>query len=72
MNDDPILALTRHAIDAMQAAVAAQQRWYTLNAAVTAQAVQQILAGGGGEAFLRSVTVSLSALDSSSSSSENA
>ena len=66
MDDDSLVALTRHAVETIHAAVARQERWYTLNAAVTAQAVNQLRAGAtgpAGDAFLRSVAAALSALD---------
>lgn len=63
---DPTLALARHAIDSMYAAVERQQRWYTLNAAVTVHAVQQLQAGPVADGmFLRTVAAALSTLEDS-------
>jgi hypothetical protein len=63
---DPILSLARHAMDSMYAAVERQQRWYTLNAAVTVHAVQHLQAGSAADgAFLRTVAAALSTLEDS-------
>jgi hypothetical protein len=63
---DPLQALVREAVQALHASVARQQQWYTLHAAVTVQAINQLwsgAAGAAGDSFLRSVVVALAALD---------
>lgn len=60
---DPLAALARHAVDSMYAAAERQQRWYTLNAAVTVRAVQQLQTGSADGSLLRDVATALSLLE---------
>ena len=60
--DEACLNLARSVAQAMYEAVASQQRWYSTNAMVTAQAVQLVLSAPA-TALPDSVAVALDLLD---------
>lgn len=60
--DEAYLNLAHSVTLAMQEAVARQQRWYSINAAVTAQAVRTVLASPA-ESLPDAVTAALEMFD---------